>query len=91
MRHLETFVLPSVWASYLINGDASGLTDSYPVGDGGTDVTERDIVDQWLEWSDLSRDGFVDCEHDGFVRVHDAYEFLPYGADCQRFTYVARG
>ena len=38
MIKTEEFRLPTWWASYLINGDASGLTDD-----------EQDEIDRWCE------------------------------------------
>lgn len=34
---IQTYTLPSYWASYLINGDASGLENG-----------EEDEIDEWL-------------------------------------------
>jgi hypothetical protein len=66
---------PSVWASYLINGDASGI-----------DAEEIAAADAWL-----TREGLptpVDCEDAGFRWRHDAFEELPLGADCQLYSFL---
>lgn len=65
---------PSAWASYLVNGDASGLED--------TDIEQCDA------WLAAMPDWFVvSCEDAGFMRVHDAYPHCPYAADCQTYTF----
>jgi len=66
---------PSSWASYLINGDASGIDD-----------TERNACDAWI-----AREGMgmpVDCEDAGFIRIHDADLEAPFAADCQTYTFL---
>jgi hypothetical protein len=67
---------PSHWASYLINGDSSGL-DAY-------DVKQADA---WI-----AREGLgdpVNCEDAGFCRSHDAWTECPFSADCQTYTFAA--
>ena len=64
MAQLETvtYTAPAEWASYLINGDASGLEDN--------DIAE---CDAWLE--DIMAPGMygpVDCEDMGFCQSCDA-------------------
>jgi len=65
---------PSYWASYLINGDASGI-----------EPEEKVACDMWLESEGL---GFpVSCEDAGFLKNHDASRFaLP--ADCQTYLFL---
>lgn len=54
-----TVVLPAYWATYLINGDASGLDDS-----------EKAVCDMWLARNhDLY---FVDCSEPYFARDNEA-------------------
>jgi hypothetical protein len=65
---------PSAWASYLINGDASGLEDD-----------EQRACDAWLASEKLGAP--VDCFDAGFCHSHDASAFALAG-DCQ--TYVFR-
>lgn len=72
---LEKAIAPSAWASYLINGDSSG-------------IDEKDIrqADAWI-----ARLGFgspVDCEDAGFVHVHDAWQECPFSADCQEYAFL---
>jgi len=50
----ETFLLPTHWASYLINGDASGYTDE----------EETEIV-QWLVCN--APGPCIDCSDMGFL------------------------
>ena len=66
---------PSGWASYLINGDGSGLEDD-----------EVMACDAWIEHEGLGAP--VSCEDYGFVRMHGAYRDFPYAADCQLYTFL---
>lgn len=56
---VHRFSAPSAWASYLINGDASGL-----------DEAERAEADAFIEWVGLAAP--VDCEALGFCARSDA-------------------
>lgn len=71
----RTYTAPSAWASYLINGDATGLEDG-----------EEARIEAWLNWVGLGAP--VGCEDAGFCWRHDAYEFCPLGADCQEYTFL---
>jgi len=64
-------VAPSNWASYLVNGDLSGLERDEIKAVG---AFEKDI-------------GFsvTHCEEHGFCHDHDAYHLYPYGADCELY------
>lgn len=78
-HRLETFDLPAFWASYFINGDASGLTDA----------EQRDADAWWAE--NLPADvpvSCVDCSEDpDFRRYHDADRYvLP--CDCLTYTFL---
>lgn len=66
---------PSAWASYLINGDASGI-----------DAADIAAVEAWLEREGLGLP--CDCEDAGFHWHHDAYVEMPLGADCQTYTFI---
>ena len=70
---------PSHWASYLINGDSSGL-----------DEFDIKSADQWVRF--LRMGDPVDCVEDGFRHWHDcqAQGFYPYAADCSVYTFIAR-
>ncbi len=77
MPELETWTAtaPSAWASYLINGDATGIGDA-----------EQAECDAWIAGY---CDGCapVSCEDAGFIHWHDARGYaLP--ADCQTYTFV---
>ena len=65
----------SAWASYLINGDASGL------GEG-----EQATVDSWIE-SEGVPGAPVDCEDAGFRWRHDASRVALAG-DCQIYSWL---
>jgi hypothetical protein len=66
---------PSAWASYLINGDASGIDED--------DVKQADA---WIEREGLGMP--VSCEDAGFTWRHDAYEECPLGSDCQEYFFL---
>jgi hypothetical protein len=76
-KAMKTLVLtaPSFWASYLINGDASGISDD-----------ERVACDTWLAREGLGAP--VDCEDAGFCKWHDALNECPFSADCQTYTFL---
>lgn len=76
MTKIETVELtaPSAWASYIINGDASGITDA-----------EQDAADQFLGTVDGE---CVDVSGEEFMTYHDARQFAPYAADCSTYTFV---
>lgn len=67
-----TATAPSYWASYLINGDASGMDDG--------EIARADAFAAWL-CGDI-----VDCEDDGFRHWHDARQFGVLAADCCVYT-----
>lgn len=83
MRPIE-LTAPSAWASYLINGDASGL-----------DSLDIERADDFAEFAIESgaNGGPVGCEDAGFIRYHDARVFTdcPYAADCQTYTFLEDG
>jgi hypothetical protein len=63
----EQITGPSYWASYLINGDASGITPE-----------EKAHADAWLARNEVLN--VVDCEEEGrFTRHYQLYDPL---ADC---------
>jgi hypothetical protein len=73
---IEKFTAPSHWASYLINGDASGM-----------EADEKSACDRWL--ARINMGGPVDCEDAGFKgHYHDAWYETPLGADCQTYTFM---
>jgi hypothetical protein len=57
----------AAWASYLINGDASGLTDE-----------ERDLADQWCERELGPNGAVVDCGEPWFTWSYRLYTGAPY-------------
>lgn len=70
-----TLTAPSSWASFLINGDASGLSDH-----------EASQADNWLMDNKLPYPS--GCEDAGFIYCHDAFSHCGVGADCQRYTFL---
>jgi hypothetical protein len=75
----ETFrTLPSFWAPYLINGDATGMTDA-----------ERRQADDFLTLYRLPAP--VSCEDDGFRRYNDAHDLggdAALGQDCSVYGFL---
>lgn len=69
------YTAPSLWASYLLNGDGSGLSDA-----------ERAQADAWLAWVDKSAP--VSCEPAGFKWRHDASQLGVLGTDCETYTFL---
>lgn len=69
-----TYRLPSYWASYLINGDGSGLEDS-----------EIAQADAFLASHNLP--GPVSCEEVGFCHSNDAGTLA---GDCEDYTFLLR-
>jgi hypothetical protein len=81
-----TATAPAYWASYLINGDASGIDDD-----------DREACDSWLE----SLDGWyvvgVADDDDGepmeayFARSHDASDYSPLAGDVLEYVLHRHG
>jgi len=74
---VKTATAPSHWASYLINGDASGMNDS-----------EIAACDAWLARAGLGTP--VSCADAGFMRWHDAANEMLLAADCQTYLFLVR-
>ena len=66
---------PSAWASYLLNGDDSGI-----------DPQEKAQANAWIEREGLGLP--VSCEDAGFRWHHEAYNECPLGADCQEYVFL---
>lgn len=76
-----TYQLPSHWASYLINGDAS----SFDLWDDGD--KELAIIDRLL--ADVGLGGPVDVSEDSdFVTYHDARPYGVLAGDCSTYTFL---
>ena len=70
-----TYRLPAYWASYLINGDATGMEDA-----------EMAAVDAFVK--SVAPAYPVSCEnYSVFDRTHDAFSFLPYAGATEEFTF----
>jgi hypothetical protein len=69
---------PECWASYLINGDASGLDDN-----------EQKACDSWLASLAPYTDCLdcLDCVPAGFMWWHDARGYA-LAADCETYTFA---
>lgn len=68
-----TATAPSYWASYLVNGDDSGMDDN--------ETAQADAFAKWLGGN------IVDCEDAGFMWTHDAMRVCgTLAADCQTYT-----
>ena len=66
---------PSAWASYLINGDSSGI-----------DAQELAMANAWLDRLELPFP--VSCEDAGFCWWHDAHVECPLGVYCQEYFFL---
>ena len=71
---IETYTLPVYWASYLINGDASGLEDG-----------EQAEIDAWLASLPYGYACVDVGEETGFRRSNDATDL---GGDCAEYTFM---
>ena len=80
MSKLETIFgnAPSYWASYLVNGDSSGLEQE--------EIEQADKFAEWLGGNIVDCTGEHDDDHPGFMRYHDAQQFGTLAADCSRYT-----
>lgn len=69
----QTATAPSHWATYLVNGDSSGL-----------EPAELEQANRFAEWLGGS---IVSCEDAGFMWTHDAMRVCgALASDCQTFT-----
>ena len=64
------YTLPAYWASYLINGDASGFDIANTPDDPDAGTREQLEIDQWLESEGFPR--FVDCGEQYFSWWNEA-------------------
>ncbi len=71
-----TYTAPIYWASYIINGDHSGL-----------EPDEKAACDKWLE--SIGNPYAADCADAGFHWNHDANAFALAG-DCATYTFLVR-
>ena len=71
----KTYWLPADWASALINGDTTGLTD-----------TDENMLD-WV----MTAEGLptpIDCgEEVSFLKYHDAQPYGVRACDCLEYTF----
>ena len=64
------YKLPAYWASYLINGDATGFDIANTPDDPDAGTRQQLEIDQWLESEGFPH--FVDCGEQYFSRTNDA-------------------
>ena len=74
--HTETFLLPTFFASALINLDYTGLNDE-----------EEQCLDQWFFHNALGKSCINMGEEVGFVKYHDMSDVGVLAADCSYFTF----
>lgn len=72
----ETYTLPIYWASYLVNGDASGLQDN-----------EQTVIDAWMESEKPGNCVDVD-ENYWFSSHNDARTML--AGDVAEYTFLKK-
>lgn len=71
-----TLSAPACWASYLINNDASGITDA-----------EREACDRWLAREEMPFP--VSCDDESrFSRWHDALQESPLAGDVLDYQFL---
>jgi len=71
------YTLPADWASYLINGDGSGM-----------EQIDTDVCDRWMAYNKLEAPLGVSDTSD-FCTYHDAYPDV-LGCDCAVYTFDAK-
>lgn len=74
----HTITLPTFWASYLINGDASGLSES-----------ERLAIEDYLGREEIPRGAFVDVGEARFTWHYQLYGGSCAGGEVSEYTYLA--
>jgi hypothetical protein len=74
---VDTYSLPAYWASFLVNGDASGLDD-----------VELGIIKKWMDVAGVKGACLSCSDEPEFRRYHSAYpEVL--ATDCLDFHFPA--
>lgn len=74
----HTYLLPAHWASYLINGDHSGLTDA-----------EQAQADAAIDW--IGKGGPVDVSEGEFSWTHDVQHITGrLGGDVATYTFLTK-
>ena len=78
----EKYDLPSHWASYLINGDAT----SFSLNDDGGDA-EKALIDEIV--ADIAKGALITCgEKSFFSKYHDAQPYGVKACDCLEYTFM---
>jgi len=74
MIKLTKYILPSYWASYLINGDESGMVNG-----------DKERADKFLNDNNLPSP--VDCSEESFFCGHNDAGTL--AGDCLEYSFLA--
>ena len=74
---METFLLPSHWASALINEDYSGLEDN-----------DEQCLDEWHFYNASGKHCVSVSESSEFTKYHDASSYGVLATDCSVFTFL---
>ena len=75
--NFDMYWLPAFWACYLINSDASGMSDG-----------EQKECDAWaIDYAAGLCIGVSDSPE--FRAHHDADRYVPFACDCLEFTFEA--
>lgn len=77
------YCLPSHWASYLINGDASSFS-LYDDGDEQLETIDRIIAD--IGHGDPVAVSDESC----FITYHDAHDYGVLACDCLEYTFIEK-
>ncbi len=69
---MKTYILPAYWASYLINGDDSGISD-----------TDKKNADFFLEYNNLGLP--LSCSEESFFKWGNDFDTM--GGDVLEYTF----
>ncbi len=81
---IETLALPDHWASALINGDTSGMTDEDELA---LDLFTEHMVEMYGQCHAMTCSDEHDEESPGFLTYHDARDFGVLACNCLAYTF----